>query len=272
MNKRTNTILWIFSFVFTFTIAYYQRITGPSYPVKVEKEFKNQQFSFKLPRTSDSDFDEKIEIKVPVGNLTNTFTGIIKYKRFKSNDAWTSDTMQWEQGKQIVAAIPHQPPAGKVIYELYFLKDKELVKMTEEPVVLRFKGKVPSYILFPHILLMFLAMLFSTRTGLEALFKGFRTYRYSFLTLIFLFIGGGILGPIVQKYAFDAYWTGWPCGHDLTDTKTLVALVFWFIAFIKLAKNRNTKWWPVIAAVMLLAVYLIPHSVLGSEIDYTQHP
>ena len=35
-------------------------------------------------------------------------------------------------------------------------------------------------------------------------------------------LGGMILGPIVQKYAFGAYWTGIPFGHDLTDAKNLV--------------------------------------------------
>ncbi len=272
MKKSTTILLWVFTILFTLCIAYFQRATGPSYPVKVKTAFFGENFSFKLPRTSDSDSGEIVKIPVPVSSLTNTITGIIKYKRFKSNDSWTSDTMQWLDGKYLVATLPHLPPAGKIIYEIYFSKEGNTQNVTPEPIVLRYKGKVPAFVLIPHILLMFLAMLFSTRSGLEAIFKGFSTYRYTFLTLVFLFIGGGILGPIVQKYAFDAYWTGWPFGHDLTDNKTLVALIFWFIAFYKLSKNRQNKWWPVIAAVTLLAVYLIPHSVLGSEIDYSQQP
>jgi len=37
-----------------------------------------------------------------------------------------------------------------------------------------------------------------------------------------------------------------------------------------LRKNRENRLWPAIATVVMLAVYLIPHSVLGSELDYTE--
>jgi uncharacterized membrane protein len=76
----------------------------------------------------------------------------------------------------------------------------------------------------------------------------------------------------MQEYAFGALWTGWPFGHDLTDNKTLVSLIIWIIALFVLRKNRENRIWPVIAFVVMLAVYMIPHSVLGSEIDYTKAP
>ncbi len=79
-----------------------------------------------------------------------------------------------------------------------------------------------------------------------------------------------ILGPIVQKYAFDAYWTGWPFGQDLTDNKTLAAFVLWVAAYFQVKFNPKKRGWVIAAAVLLLAVYLIPHSMFGSEIDFTQ--
>jgi len=78
------------------------------------------------------------------------------------------------------------------------------------------------------------------------------------------------LGPVVQKYAFDAYWTGWPFGHDLTDNKSLLAFIFWAVALGYQIWKREKKGWAVVAAVILFLVYIIPHSVLGSEIDYTK--
>jgi hypothetical protein len=137
---------------------------------------------------------------------------------------------------------------------------------------MRFKGPVPLYILLPHILCMFLGLLFSTRTAIEALIKGAKTYKYAIWTLIFLIPGGLILGPMVQKYAFGAYWTGWPFGHDLTDNKTLVMVLAWAFTIYKLKKDPSNRFWPVAAAIIVLVVYLIPHSVLGSQIDYTKQP
>ena len=108
------------------------------------------------------------------------------------------------------------------------------------------------------------------RTGLEAIYKGDKVWTFSIITLI-AFIGGGfIFGPLMQKYAFGAYWTGWPFGHDLTDNKVLVALIMWIIAIWKLKKNRQSYGWVTAASIVLLIVYLIPHSLLGSEIDYTK--
>lgn len=265
MKKYKSTLIWIFAILFTLGIAYYQRATGPTHPVTGKITIHNNDIRFKLPRTSDSETGEQVRIKVS----DNTVKGIFEYKRYKSNDTLSSIEMT-RDGEYLVATVPPQPAAGKVQYKITLESGTEKYSLTDDWVVLRYKGAVPLGVLIPHIILMFLAMLFSTRTGLEALFKGISTYRYCFVTLVTLFIGGGILGPIVQKYAFDAYWTGWPFGHDLTDNKTVVALLFWGIAFFKLSKNKLDRKWAIIAAIILLAVYLVPHSVLGSEIDYTQ--
>ena len=175
-------------------------------------------------------------------------------------------------GDNLSFSLPHQPPAGKIEYKITLDNGLEKKDLTPEPIVLRFTGMVPLFILIPHIILMFLAMLFSTRTGIEALIRGTQTYKYCIWTIILLFAGGLILGPVVQYYAFGAFWTGWPFGGDLTDNKTLIALIFWVIAFFKLRKNPGNILWPVMASVVMLLVYLIPHSVLGSEIDHTKVP
>jgi hypothetical protein len=75
-----------------------------------------------------------------------------------------------------------------------------------------------------------------------------------------------ILGCIVQKYAFGAYWTGVPFGFDLTDNKTLIAFLGWAAATMAVEKNRHPKFWTVTAAILMLAVYAIPHSLFGSEL------
>ena len=138
----------------------------------------------------------------------------------------------------------------------------------DEGVVTRFRGEVPGYILVPHIFVMFLTMLLSTTAGLEALMKGMRAYRLAIWTTILLFIGGMILGPIVQKFAFDAYWTGFPWGNDLTDNKTLIALIFWVLAVWRARPDGKGRGWIIAAAIVLLIIYSIPHSLMGSEYNY----
>jgi hypothetical protein len=96
-------------------------------------------------------------------------------------------------------------------------------------------------------------------------------------TTIFLLFGGLFLGPVMQKFAFGAYWTGWPMQGifkfgDMTDNKTAVAFIFWILALYKLWKNPEKRGWALLAAVVLFLVYMIPHSMMGSEIDHTALP
>jgi hypothetical protein len=115
---------------------------------------------------------------------------------------------------------------------------------------------------------MFIAMLFSTAAGLEALAKSPVAYRFAIWTTAALFIGGMILGPVVQKYAFGEFWTGVPFGFDLTDNKTLLAMLAWIAAVCKGRGNKPARFWIISAAAILLLMYSIPHSVMGSELNY----
>jgi hypothetical protein len=233
----------------------------------VKKEIGQKIIKAELIRTYDGQDDAKVILKI----ADTSIRGEVQFRRFKSYDNWTTAPMV-RKGDSLIASLPHQDIAGKVMYHITLVKGNEQVLLNEDPAVLRYKGHVPMYILIPHILIIFLAMLFSTITGLEAITKGKNTYLYTWITIITLVIGGLILGPIVQKFSFDVYWAGWPFGHDLTDNKSVVAFLFWVIALIVQYKNREKKFWTILASIVLLIVFLIPHSMLGSEIDYTKLP
>ncbi|MFH0893989.1 MAG: hypothetical protein V2A54_06095 [Bacteroidota bacterium] len=267
MNKTLrSTIFWILAFLLTAASAIYQRMTGPTYPVNAQVKIENAEVKAKLLTSSDNDLDPELIVK----SSDPSMKAKIRYKRFKSNDEWTERNMKQMGGGELSFYLPKQPAAGKLMYQITLIKGEKEALLTEEPVVIRFKGPVPSWVLIPHIIFMFLAMFLSMRTGIQALANGQSLLAYTKWVMIFLLLGGLILGPVIQKYAFGAYWTGWPLGHDLTDNKTIVAFLFWVIAYFRLRKNPNGRWWPLIAAFVTLAIYLIPHSVLGSEIDYTK--
>jgi hypothetical protein len=262
-SKWKSYLLWVLSFVLMLSLSVYQRLTGPTNPVRGKTLIGKSEVSFKLIRTWGEDSGAKIELKIPDEEVA----GICIYRRYKSFDLWDTLAMQ-RNGNELFAILPQLEPAGKIMYQIVLYDEEKDLTLNSEPAILRYKGSVPAFILIPHIVFMFLAMLFSIRTGLETLFVRQKTYILSLWTTIFLIAGGLILGPLVQKYAFGAYWTGWPAGTDLTDNKTAVAFIFWLIAVLVLRKNRQNRLWPLIASIILLAVYIIPHSLMGSEIDY----
>jgi hypothetical protein len=173
----------------------------------------------------------------------------------------------------LTASLPHQPPAGKLEYRIQARGAGQLFTLPDgDPVVIRFRGDVPWYVMIPHVLMMFFSMLLSTRAGLEVFSPEPKLRGLVLGTLGTLFVGGLILGPIVQKFAFDAYWTGWPAGKDLTDNKTAAAFLIWLVAALGILGPRRKTSWALVAAIALLVVYLIPHSLLGSELDYGRDP
>lgn len=264
-DKRKNIILWVIAVLFTLSLVVYQRMTGPTYPIRGKVEIGSEKIKFRLLRTHDTGIDAPVEIRID----DQSISGQLSYKRYKSYDEWTTVEMK-RNDKGLIARLPSLPPAGKMMYKVVLLKNGKSYQLTDEPVVLRYKGAVPLYILSPHIFFMFFSLLFGVRAGLEALFRRKDTRFQAGVALVTIIIGGLFLGPLVQKYAFDAYWTGWPFGNDLTDNKTAAIFIFWLIAWLRLRKKPEHKTWVIVALFVMIIVYIIPHSVLGSEIDYTK--
>ena len=134
--------------------------------------------------------------------------------------------------------------------------------------MIRFRGDVPAPVLIFHIAAMFFGMLLSARTGLEMFAKEPNYKKLVYATFGVITLGGMILGPLVLKYAFNEWWTGFPFGNDITDNKTLIAFLAWLGAVIAVQKSANPKKWIIAAAVITLLVFLIPHSLWGTELDY----
>jgi len=263
MNK--SFIIWLTALILTLLLAAFQRMTGPTYPLSGIVEFNNEIVEYEFDRSHGGDGDHTVQLK----NEKKGIEAELFWKRFKTNDNWTRVKMV-RKDNILMADLPHQPKAGKLLYKVKLINQSVSIVIPEKPVVIRFKGAVPLYILIPHIIFIFGAMLLSTRTGLEAFNKEPKFKNLTVATLLFLFIGGGIFGPFAQFFAFDAYWTGFPVGYDLTDNKILIALIGWLIAAVMIKKSPNPKRWIAFASILLFAVFLIPHSVLGSELDYNK--
>ncbi len=200
-------------------------------------------------------------------------TGALVWRRFPTDEPWREVSMAVTPDGQS-AEVPHQPPAGKVEYRLV-LDDggAKVVVPADRSVVARFKGAVPVTVLIPHILAMFMAMLIATRALLAALNPGSHSVRTPvFVAAALLVVGGLVLGPIVQRHAFGAYWTGWPLGDDLTDTKTLLAVMAWLPAVVLALRRRPNRLAVALGWAVIMGVFLIPHSNRGSELDWQAHP
>lgn len=273
-------LFWILAILITVSAAIYQRKTGPTYPKRYEVTVNGVKYPIKLVRSLGLDEESQIKLKI----TDTTICAKVYYKRYPSNDEFQSSDFHFqsrpinsyvmnkifkiEKEEGFFAAIPQQPAAGKLEYYIEITdRTGSQTYFKESPVVVRFKGGVPGFILVPHILFMFIAMLFSNLSGILAVFKVSSYRKYALWTFVCLLIGGMILGPLVQLYAFGDLWTGIPFGWDLTDNKTLIAFIFWILA-VMMNRKKERPGYTVLAAVILLLIYSIPHSMFGSELDY----
>ncbi|MBS3807750.1 MAG: hypothetical protein KGY60_09625 [Bacteroidales bacterium] len=261
--KKT-TWLWILAVAITLAAAIYQRTTGPTWSKQISFKLMGDQYTQEFPRSHGGNDSCLITLDIP-----NQADARLWFKKFPTSEKYQVQGFRKKDGRQ-TAALPPQPPAGKIKYFIEIQSNKKKIYIARnEPIIIRFKGEVSDAVLIPHVLIMFSAMLLSTVAGLFALFKINRFRLYGLVTLILLAVGGFIFGPLMQYQAFGDAWTGIPFGWDLTDNKTLIAFLGWLTAVISNRKKYRPRDY-VIAAVLLLVVYSIPHSMMGSEYDYSK--
>lgn len=257
---------WFFAVIITLGAMVYQRKTGPTYPKLVKYEINGVKLKTSFPRSGESDADCKVNLKgIPAG-----CEAILFYRHYPSKEDWTQMPFSVSEENNLSASLPKQPAAGKLEYyiEVKNPNDNKVIELSkDEPIAIRFKNSVPAWALIPHIILIFIAMLFSNLTGVMAIFNHDRFRYYGVLTISFLLVAGFIFGPLVQYYAFGQFWTGFPYGYDLTDNKTLIAFIAWGVAVFFNRKEKKPIY-SILAAIVMIVVYSIPHSLRGSELNY----
>ncbi|MCU0224727.1 MAG: hypothetical protein MUF27_11825 [Acidobacteria bacterium] len=272
-RRGGSALLWVLALAATLATAAYQRLTGPTHPVRVKTEIGGAPVSGKLPRSHGGEGGAIVSLVVP----DPAVTGELAWRRFPTDDPWI-DVPLLRLGEELAAELPHQPAAGKLEYGLRLARGREtrVIQQDDGPIVIRFRGDVPAAVLLPHVIWMFLALVIGIRALFGALAGERDLKRHLPWLLAFLVPGGLILGPIVQKYAFDAYWTGWPFGEDLTDNKTLASVLAWAAAWLIARRWPGRPAWHrlavLAAAAVMIAVYLIPHSARGSQLDWSKMP
>ncbi len=258
-------LLWAAAVLLTVFTLVWQRTTGPTYPLRGKVTLGGRALALKLTRSYSVAADQPVRIVA----ADSAVTGSVQWKRYPSRDAW--DTLQLvRHGDTLLAALPRQPAAGKLAYQLRLARGGEREVFPAEPAVTRFKGDISAYVIVPHLLCLFGGLLLLMRAGIGALAKEEAYPRWARTGTVLFLLGGFVFGPWMQHQAFGQWWAGVPFGWDMTDNKTLIALLAWLFALWKLRGGKEARGPVLAAALITLAVFLVPHSVFGSEIDWTK--
>ncbi len=234
--------------------------------------------------------DVKIMAILVTPSTNENYSLSLSYKIGKGEGEFTRVRMQPVGGTndQFSAVISSQPK-GKRVYYYLSLSDSqgkkiltlpEKIDLLNDPFLIKFKGKVPPYVIGPHVLMMFASVFFVFLvlfTSLETLW-GKDSLRqlslYSLWATILSFTGGVPLGILVTNLTFGEIWGGFPIFTDMTDSKTSILIFYWIIFLVLIkgsafrkdrAKNllpdKTLAWFGILGFILTLAIYLIPHSI-----------
>ena len=253
----TSRLLWLLSIVLTLVFGGWQRVSGPTYPVSGRAVLAGHAFAWRLERTHAGPGDAHVSVRPDVPGAE----AVLEWRVHDSGAAWSSRPMT-RDGDALAGALAHQRPGGKLDYRVRVSAGGASVVLPPlGPAVLRFRNDVPAWVLVPHILAMMGALMLSTRALLEAFRREPKLRLLTLRTIAALFVGGFPLGWAVSGYAFGQPWGGFPLGNDPTDNKTLIAFLGWLVAGFAVFRLRSPRLWVAGAALLMLVVYLIPHSL-----------
>lgn len=265
--------IWILAVFLAIAAMIYQRSTGPTYEFKGSLEHNGESKKYELLRSHETTDGAKIALPYFDGV---EYKATLNYKRYQTKDALTYLDFQLDENNQYTAQLPVQPAAGKMEYFITGSidgKEFNIPEKGEDAIVLRYKDPVSDYILIPHVIMMIIAIIFGIRACLSAIFGESSMRKWTVVAFSAMTVGGMMLGPLVQKSAFGEYWTGFPYGGDFTDNKTLIMWIAWALAlaiigFKPKKKEGVSRAVVAMAAVVMTVVYLIPHSMGGSTLNY----
>jgi len=253
---NTSRLLWLVSLLLTLVFGYWQRVSGPTWPLSGRAPLAGGSFAWRLERTHAGAGDHVVVVRPGAAGAT----GALEWREHGAPSAWTRLEMR-RAGDALIAALPHRAPGGKLDYRVRIGSGGTGVTLPPGgQAVLRFRNDVPAWVLIPHIVCMLGALALGTRAALEAFRREPRLKGLTLRTIAALFLGGFPLGCAVSAYAFGRPWGGFPLGNDATDDKTLIAFLGWLAAGVAVFTLRRPRGWVVAAALLMLVVYLIPHS------------
>lgn len=258
-------ILYIIASLFIcIFLAFFQRVTGPTYPVKGEIKKDDIHFNYKFPRSCEIAQKKcvvKIESKRDLGFH-------LLYKRYKVDEDFKKIDFKMGDNHFFAMIDDQYKPASKIEYNVYYKVNNETFKINQKPIILRFKGKVNRFIIILHVFFMFLSLTLISYLFITALIEKKYSRVVFWINYLAMFLGGFILGPLLQKQAFGVWWSGFPFGYDMTDNKTLFSFLFWSYSAYQLYMKKDIRKYIIVSSIVSLISYLIPHSLFGSEYDY----
>jgi len=266
-QPRGSATLWVVACLAMVAAGFWEWQAGGVRPWRGEVTIAGRSVPYQLPGSAIAEQP----LRVTVGAAPEV-VGTVRWRHVLEGEDFQGLTML-RDGDVLVSLLPPQPAGGRIEYQLVLVGPFGLARIpSDEPVAVRFRGQASALVVLPYVAVALLSLLVGVRAGLAALFARPEARLLTWVTAGGVTLGGLILGPVVQRSTFGAFWSGWPFGPDPIDNRTLVVWVAWMVAAATMAPARGAtdrfaRTVVMAATVALVAVALLPQSLHPSRVD-----
>lgn len=250
---------WVIALVLCLTGLFAQRQLSSELPLTIDQAWAGKRVTTTLDRVHVGPGGQRIS----VAGVEPEWTGELIWRPADSEAEFHRLPLR-NLGSLIAGEIPLQARGIRAEYRLELETPDGLLRLPAQgTLMIRSRGATRLEVSLAHIALLALGLLLAMRAGLEALALGEHAQVFAWGSFL-SFLGGGLVcGPLMKQQAYGLLWTGPPFGLDSTDTKTLLIVIAWLLPLLLRARGLRARRWIVLAALLSLAVFLIPHSSFG---------
>jgi hypothetical protein len=250
-------LLLLISTVIAVFAVFVQQFSSSDRPYYEEIKINNIDYSFKLPVYHEGNEECLIELSVP----DTTIKGLLYYKLFKSNHEYNFINLI-RMNENLVSVLPHQKQNIKVQYYLELNSDgKKYFIARDNPVIVRFQGVVPKYVLFPQVAIMFVALIFSCFAGMLT-FSHIDSYKkYAKVSFYLFTLSALVIGIIIHLISFRHLFVQVANNNDLTFYKNGIIFLLW-LAVYYVNRKSDFKFLTLAVSILTLILYCVSPNVL----------
>jgi len=242
----------------TIIATFVQQFSSSDRPFNRDVKINGTSYSFSLPVLHEGNEECLIEINLPDSSVR----GNLVYKLLNSSEEWKSTNLI-RMNDKLVNVLPIQNANIKISYYIELISQGKTYFISKsKPIIVRFQETVPKYILFPQVMIMFLALIIACFSGLLSIFNADSFKKYANLTF-YLFSVGVFLSLLIHIIAFRHLLLQLMPYNDLSFYKNLIIFFIWFGLF-KINKKYDYRYFTLTATVFTLILYCMPqHFIFG---------
>jgi hypothetical protein len=250
---KQSLILWIGAFVISFLFAFGNRMISPEYPVTGSFGINMKPVTYKFEKV----YRGNDGYQIVIGTDTDSLNGSILWQGKESSSGWNSVPMKFS-GNTLTGRIPHQSPSTLVNYKVKVWKGNKIFYIPARgKITLKYLSNVPSSIMGFYYLTLYLALIFSVRTGLDYFNDNQKIKKMSLFTIMIWIANVIVFNPVKHSYELSTRIGGTILPiTDLFDIRHLIFLVIWIAGIILIFNLKNYKIWAAITAGATLTAFL----------------